>query len=301
MLVAAAGRVPVYYSPSYVAAGHAFETTRKAAWVAESLAVSPVEGVELRAPRSLDERALEAMHEARYVAAVRSGEPRELAESQGFFWDPALWEGVCASSGGIVAAALDALARRGNAGSLSSGLHHARAGRGDGSCTFNGLALAARAALEAGAGAVLIVDLDAHFGGGTHALLREEARVWHIDVSVDAYDAYGDAPRWWSSYIERSDDYLPTIAAALDRSASAASFDLCIYNAGMDPHEDCPDGGLAGIDTRTLSAREAMVFSWCRGRGIPVAFALAGGYLGPRLDEARLVALHRLTIVESTR
>ena len=29
---------------------------------------------------------------------------------------------------------------------------------------------------------------------------------------------------------------------------------------------------------------------------LPVAFVLAGGYVGPRLDQARLVALHRLTL-----
>jgi hypothetical protein len=36
--------------------------------------------------------------------------------------------------------------------------------------------------------------------------------------------------------------------------------------------------------------------SWCRTRGIPIAFILAGGYLGPELERAGLVALHRLTL-----
>jgi hypothetical protein len=38
------------------------------------------------------------------------------------------------------------------------------------------------------------------------------------------------------------------------------------------------------------------VFSWCRMRDVPVAFVLAGGYLGPELIRAALVALHRLTL-----
>jgi hypothetical protein len=38
------------------------------------------------------------------------------------------------------------------------------------------------------------------------------------------------------------------------------------------------------------------VFDWCRSRGLPIAFVLAGGYLGRHLDEARLVDLHRLTL-----
>ena len=56
-----------------------------------------------------------------------------------------------------VAAGLAAL-QSGVAGSLSSGLHHARRERGDGYCTFNGLAIAAGEALTAGAASVLYPD-----------------------------------------------------------------------------------------------------------------------------------------------
>lgn len=287
--------LPIFYSPSYVAAGHAFETTRKAAWVASSLQSAPLSGVTLQVPRLLGIHDLRRVHEPRYVESVRTGEPRELAESQGFSWDPALWEAVCASSGGMVEAALSALSRKSNAGTLSSGLHHARAERGDGSCTFNGLALATKAALAAGASAVLILDLDAHFGGGTRELLREDPRVVHVDVSVDSYDVYPEEARWRVSFVDRATEYLGVIAEQLLQLRENA-FDLCIYNAGMDPHEHCPEGGLRGVTTALLRAREALVFGWCHQQQIPVAFALAGGYLGPRLDQDLLVALHRETV-----
>jgi len=42
-----------------------------------------------------------------------------------------------------------------------------------------------------------------------------------------------------------------------------------------------------------------MVFGWCRDRKLPVAFVLAGGYLGPHLDETELVRLHRLTLLSA--
>lgn len=288
--------LPLFYSPAYVAAGHAFETTRKAAWIADALRRSPLVGVELRAPVPLDEATLGRVHTPDYVRAVRDGAPRELAESQGFTWDPALFRAVCASNGGAVAAARWALAHRTSAGSLSSGLHHARADRGDGSCTFNGLALAALAALDAGARAVLLIDVDAHFGGGTHALLRRDPRVWHLDLSVDPYDAYASEPRWHTDLIDSARDYLPSLTRSLDPLLAAHPFDLCLYNAGMDPFEDCPEGGLRGLDLATLRERERTVFAACRRHGVPVAFVLAGGYLGPDLDEAGLVALHRLTL-----
>ena len=136
----------LFYSSDYVRAEYAFDTTRKARWVAESLQAEPVAGVEFVAPEPVTEALLCEMHDPAYVAAVRTGAPRALAESQGFAWDALLWPSVCASTGGVLAAA-DAALREGCAGSLSSGLHHARRDQGQGYCTFNGLALAAYHAL----------------------------------------------------------------------------------------------------------------------------------------------------------
>ena len=76
-------------------------------------------------------------------------------------------------------------------------------------------------------------------------------------------------------------------------------FDLCLYNAGMDPFENCPTGGKRGITYEVLANRERMVFGWCRDRHLPVAFVLAGGYVGTRLNEEGLVELHRLTLLAS--
>ena len=180
----------IFYSPSYTIAAHSFETTRKSRWIAESLAREPISGIELVAPEPTSAAALGRVHDPEYVDAVRNGSPRELAESQDFRWDPALWEMACSSNGGVVAAAIEALRTRRVSGSLSSGLHHARRARGKGYCTFNGLVLAACAALDVGASTVLILDLDAHCGGGTHELIDGEERIWQMDVSVDAFDHY---------------------------------------------------------------------------------------------------------------
>jgi hypothetical protein len=45
-----------------------------------------------------------------------------------------------------------------------------------------------------------------------------------------------------------------------------------------------------------LLARERLVFDWCRDRKLPIAFVLAGGYVGSGLDEKGLIDLHRLTV-----
>ncbi len=297
----------LYYSPEYTGSAYSFETTRKAAWVADSLLADPIGGVDLVEPQPITWEQVAQVHDPEYIRAIRDGAPRYLAESQGFTWDPGLWPMVLSSNGGAVAAALSAL-QRGVAGSLSSGLHHARRDIGAGYCTFNGLVIAAREALAAGASAVLILDFDAHCGGGTASLVAEDEHIRQVDVAVNSFDYYPDAlrerseGRLWFSQVQRGDDYLHEIARGLDEAArchpdrpGGPSRPLCLYNAGMDPHQGSA-GGLAGITAEILAARERMVFDWARVQGVPIAFVLAGGYLGSGLDRAGLVALHRLTI-----
>ena len=287
----------VDYSPDYVCSGYGFDTTRKAGWIAESLVRNPIDGVELVEPEPLTAAQVMAVHAPDYVRAIETGEPRALAESQIFAWDPGLWPMVLASNGGAVAAAVSAMENGVAAGSLSSGLHHARRDTGAGYCTFNGLVIAARAALAAGARSVLILDFDAHCGGGTASLIADEPRICQGDVSVDRYDSYTPTTRARLTVVTEPANYLDAIRAALHRAlAESGPFDLCVYNAGMDPLEECGTGGLAGITSSMLAERERLVFEFGRTSHVPVAFVLAGGYTSTRLTEERLVELHRMTI-----
>lgn len=287
-------RLRVCYSPAYVGAAHAFETTRKAAWVANSLASQPIAGLGLVSNPSLTEAGLTVAHSTAYINAVRTGEPRALAESQGFAWDPQLWSMVLASNGGVLAASKRALAH-GVAGALSSGLHHARRDHGNGFCTFNGLAIAALMALGPRVRRILVIDLDAHCGGGTHSILGANRAIHHLDIAVDSFDRYRPTGGNTLDLVSEAGVYLYVLDQRLEELRNR-QFDLCLYNAGMDPHEHSPVGGLQGIDARLLARRERRVFSWCAQRKLPVAFVLAGGYIGPSLDQAGLVALHRLTL-----
>ena len=287
----------IFYNEAYVCSAHSFDTTRKARWVFEGQQLDPNETIEFQSPPSLIGETVATVHDPAYVRAVRSGEPRSLAESQGFTWDPGLWNMVLATNGGVVAAALAAMESGQEAGSLSSGLHHARRETGRGFCTFNGLVLAANAALEAGAERVLILDLDAHCGGGTHSLIKDDSRIWQVDVSVNDFDSHGSTEHSTLCLVDSANEYLPTIDQELKRLLRAApKFDLCLYNAGVDPHERCDIGGLSGIDTRMLANREMIVFEWGLRQRVPIAFVLAGGYVGPDLAQDELVLLHRLTI-----
>ena len=288
----------IYYSDDYTLAGYAFDTTRKSALVAASLRAEPIAGVRIVEPEPLTQAQLAQVHDPAYVRAVRVGKPRALAESQDFNWDPGLWRMVCASNGGAVAAALAALESGGVAGSLSSGLHHAKRDHGDGFCTFNGLALAARAAQRAGARRILIIDLDAHCGGGTAQLLGSDDGVRQLDVAVSPYDYYQAPPGWTLDVVDEPDRYMPTIKQRLtDVLGAGQRFDLVLYNAGMDPFEECEVGGLEGIDAKILRRRDRYVFDFCRWElKTPVAFVLAGGYASDQDGQRKLTDLHRSTV-----
>jgi len=296
----------VFFDNRYVGAAHSFDTTKKAELVADAIREMP--GVMLSSPRAATQRELAMIHDPRYVRAVLTGEGKNRS-SAGFPWDPGYAEATAASTGGAVEAALTAL-REGVAGSLSSGLHHAGRDSGSGFCTFNGLALAAKVALGARPKGekrrrwwnkrckkVLILDLDAHCGGGTFDIIKDDPRIWQIDISVCHFDSYrgGDPERHHLHVTRDAEDYLPLLELELERAAEE-NFDLVIYNAGMDPHEDCMIGGLSGITSDVIRLRERMVFDWARARGIPVAFVLAGGYTGRDMWDKRLTALHQMTV-----
>jgi acetoin utilization deacetylase AcuC-like enzyme len=281
---------PVYYNPDYVASEYAFDTTRKAGELALRIEsgessvflIDPSESV------GQTEQLIEQAHSPTYVDAVRSGEPAGLAESQGFEWDPKIATMAIAHSAGLVAAVTAVLSGSIRfAGSLSSGLHHARREDGAGFCTFNGLVVAASAALELGAERLLVLDLDAHCGGGTRSMTQPESVV-QIDVSTVAFDTWSPAGVD-ALLMARPDDYLPKVEEALRLADAAGSFDLVLYNAGMDP----ANSGVSGAD---LTTREQMVAEWAKNREYRLVYALAGGYTGYNIRMSDLVELHFLTV-----
>lgn len=78
---------------------------------------------------------IQDVHDAAYVSAVRGGEPRQLAEAQGFSWSPAFARAVARIWAGHAAACRLAL-REGLVFHPVSGAHHADRASGAGFCTL---------------------------------------------------------------------------------------------------------------------------------------------------------------------
>ena len=290
----------VFFDDHYVGAEYAFDTTRKASHIAEALEAGRVGGLEIAAPTDTDrttaDRHIRRVHTAEYVAAIRTGEDSGLAGTNGFEWDPGIWQMAIHSTGGVIAATEAAL-RDGVAGSLSSGLHHAKPENGDGYCTVNGLVVAASAHLERHPDhRVVIVDVDAHCGGGTAACLESAGlagRVQHLDIYTSPFDRY--QPVGPDDVLVRGgdtdDEYLADVGVLLD-SIEWDQTDLVLYNAGMDPHP--------GISAAALGERERLMFDTAATHATSVAWVLAGGYTWA-ITMNELVDLHLLTAEAAVR
>jgi acetoin utilization deacetylase AcuC-like enzyme len=166
--------------------------------------------------------------------------------------------------GAMLAAARVALDNRQVACAPVSGFHHAGYRYGGGFCTFNGLMVAALALKAAGRVArVGILDLDVHWGDGTHDIVERLGLDWVVNHGTPP-----DMPA-------RSDaaPYLQRLPALVE---SFRGCDLLLYQAGADAHVDDPLGGW--MDDAELGERDRIVFAGAARIGLPVAWNLAGGY-----------------------
>lgn len=287
-------RMAIYYHDDVTKTAHAFDTTRKGADVARLLMER---GWQITSPELLDRTTAERYHDIEYIDALIHGEPRAWAESQGFAWDEYMWRSVTAQSGAMVSAALYAC-ENGRAYALSAGFHHARADTGAGFCTLNGLAIAAGEVLARYPHRnVILLDADAHCGGGTMSICTNWERFFHLDIHTNHYDSYLLTKPHVRRYVNNADDYLPNVKDMLERLGTTVNAgDLLIYNAGMDVHEDCRIGGLAGMTSELITQREVYVSKWAASHNLCAVACLAGGYAGGYLTHQTLVELHAMSV-----
>lgn len=280
--------LPIFYNSDFTSSDYSFDTTRKSALIAQQ--VEERSDVAVLDPSDFvltTELLIREVHDPNYVEAVATGQPLRLAESQGFDWDPKIFTMALAHNSGLIAATeLVLTSDEPVAGSLSSGLHHARYERGSGFCTFNGIAVAAKHAENLGAERILVLDFDAHGGGGTRSLL--DPKHVQIDVSTSSFDSWDPANPCDRQIFPEQGAYMKAIQDALTSARVAGSFDFVIYNAGMDPAN-------GGITAKALARRETMVAEWIRRREFKAIFTLAGGYTS-NLTMDELVNLHISTV-----
>jgi acetoin utilization deacetylase AcuC-like enzyme len=274
---------PIVHHPAYTAdipAEHRFpmQKYRRLAEIvaAENLAPS---GFATPEPATAAELAL--AHDPAYVDAVLAlAVPPAIEREIGLPMNETVVRRACAAAGGTILTGRLALAH-GLATNTAGGSHHARSSQGAGFCTFNDVAVAIRVLMREGLiGTALVVDCDVHQGDGTAEIFAGDANV--MTLSLHAEKNYPIRKRQSTIDIglaDRTDDraYLEALDAILAPLLDRTHPDIVFYNAGVDPHEEDRLGRLSMTDAG-LAARDSLVISAVRGRDIPLAGVIGGGY-----------------------
>ena len=237
------------------------------------------DGWQVEPSPSVSWEVLAAVHDPAYLDAVRQVSLDARAERRlGFPQSQALVDRSVASTGGTVAAFARAL-DLGLGVHLAGGTHHAFADRGEGFCVFNDLVVAATA-LRSRAPRVLVIDLDVHQGNGTAELAADDADLItysvHGERNYPFHKSRSDLDRALPDGVD-DDGYLAVVAGDVPRLLAEHAPNAVLYQAGVDVLAGDRFGRMA-LTIDGVEARDRLVADACAQRGIPLAYALGGGY-----------------------
>ena len=254
---------------------------------------------DLRTPHAATDEDLLLAHDAEYLRKVAGGLlSKDEIRALGFPWTGSLVERSRRSVGATIEACRLAF-EDGLAVNLAGGTHHAYRDHGAGFCVFNDAAVAARVIQEEGrAHRVLIVDCDVHQGDGTASIFADDPTVFTFSI----HGALNYPLQKQASDLDvelddgaQDDAYLDALDRGLGLALERAGADLAIYLAGADPYIYDRLGRLR-VSRDGLAERDRRVLGRCRGAGLPVAIAMAGGYAE---DVEDTVDIHYRTVVEA--
>jgi acetoin utilization deacetylase AcuC-like enzyme len=194
------------------------------------------------------------------------------------------------AAGGTLAAAREAVERRGFGIHIGGGFHHTFEDHAEGFCYVNDIAVAIRVLQKEGRiKRAAVVDCDVHQGNGTAHIFRNDSSVFAFSI----HQENNYPPKERSSLdIGLRDgatdkEYLEAMATVIPSRLDAFAPDLVVYVAGADPYEHDLLGGLS-VSRKGLARRDEMVIAYCAKHSIPIASVLAGGYASNTNDTVEI-------------
>lgn len=236
------------------------------------------------------------VHTPAYVHSIRTGHYNELTRQRlGLPWSPQLSRRSHYATQGSLLAARTAL-REGLAANLAGGTHHAFPDSGQGFCVFNDVAVAARALLhDDPLYQIMVVDLDAHQGNGTHAIFAADPRVFTYSLHVGRNYPSQKVPGSMDVELDRfapAEVFFDRLESTLPHAVEQFEPDLAFFIAGADVHIDDRFGQMT-LTTADVARRDRWTLDLLRSWGIPTAVVYGGGY---NRTPGMTAALHVQTI-----
>jgi len=196
--------------------------------------------------------------------------------------------------------------------SIGGGLHHAKAGYGEGFCIYNDVVIASKYAIkEYGVERILILDTDAHAGNGTCEAFYADPRVLFIDLHQKGiYPGTG-----WVEEIGEGKGKGFTLNVPLESGTGDSAYEnifdeiisplarefqprLIIRNGGSDPHfADSLTGlGLTLAGFRMIGSKVRQLGAeLCDGRSVDL---ICSGYNSDVLPKAWISLIAGLSGIE---
>jgi acetoin utilization deacetylase AcuC-like enzyme len=242
-----------------------------------------------------DEEAILAVHPRAHLDFLRDAcaQAPAIIDYAPTYVSPDSYACAVQAAGGtleVLRAVLDGRATSGFAAVRPPG-HHATPGRAMGFCLLNNIAIAARAAQQAGVEKVMIVDFDVHHGNGTQEVFEGDRTVLYF--SSHQHGIYPGTGRLDERGIGSGQGFnvnLPLPASAGDEAfgqiaaeillplAERFTPDILLVSAGYDAHWMDP---LANLQLTTMGFHRLagslmeIARTHCGGRAV---FVLEGGY-----------------------
>lgn len=195
--------------------------------------------------------------------------------------------------------------------------HHAEADRAMGFCIFNNIAVGARYAQRIGYKKIFIVDFDVHHGNGTQHMFEDDDTVFYFSThQYPHYPGTGDETETGRGKGKGFTYNMPMPHGAGDKEYFSAyneilpslvkkfAPDMLLVSAGYDIRAEDPLSGIRVSDEGIRSIVSGILSSVQRSAknseirnpksGIPVIFALEGGYNLKALGESVLITVKEL-------
>ena len=173
---------------------------------------------------------------------------------------------------------------------IGGGFHHAFADHAEGFCYINDIAVAIRK-MQSGKAAkrFAVIDCDLHQGNGTAHIFLDDPDVFTFSIHQE--DLYPIKQKSnldvGLDYSAGDQEYLEKIKFHVPRIVDSHNPDLVVYVAGADPYEGDKLGTLR-LTKAGLKERDTIVIQCVRGKDVPVAVVLAGGYAANTMDTVEI-------------
>lgn len=184
---------------------------------------------------------------------------------------------------------------------LGGGSHHGHPDFGHGFCIVNDSAIAVRKLQAEGRiDTAWIIDVDAHKGDGTAAMMLGDESVTTLSVHMAHgwpldQPEFDDEGRRHASFIPsdidvgidegEEADYVPRLADALSRlaerdAATGGMPDIAFVLAGADPYErdELESTQKLKLTLDQMNERNLLIYEFLSSRAVPQAWLMAGGY-----------------------